>query len=316
MRISKVPYLYVTGASYSGSTLLAFLLNAHPQMISISEMEGPVRRVVIGNYRCSCGELLLACSFYVELERRIKSLGSTFTLADWQTGFRFSESRLLNILLARPLRNVVLEGIRDSLVPFLPGYRQTVQVISRRIVHLAQAALALSGKQVFVDAQKDAIRIKFLRDIRELNLKVIHLVRDVRGAAASFMKNAGRADPTWATARWSRMNMDSERARRYVSPDQWLRISYDDLCNDTQGTMDRVADFVGVARAPIPEDFYEPEHHIIGNHMRLNGKGFGVVRPDESWKNQLTKQDLDVIARVGGTANLYFGHAWPQAKLE
>jgi hypothetical protein len=312
MDSTKIPYLYITGASYSGSTLLAFLLDAHPQIVSVAEIGGLARGVVPEKYQCSCGTLLSRCPFFLELEQRINVLGSSFSLKDWQTIFRLSRYRLLDIPLVRPLRNVFLERIRDRLVPlFWPGYQRVVGVISQRNVHLAQAALEISGKRVFVDATKDSIRIKFLRDIEQLNLKVVHLVRDVRGAIVSIMKNRGIDDVARATRVWCNANMNSERAKRYVSSQQWLRIKYDELCTDTQGAVDRITDFLEVNRAPIPRDFYEGEHHILGNRMRRKGRGAGMVKLDEAWKEHLSKYDLDLIARIGGAANRYFGHDWP-----
>jgi hypothetical protein len=255
--------------------------------------------------------LLLQCPFFLELERRIKALGSSFKLTDWQTLFQLSRHRWLNIFLVRPLRYTCLERIRDKLAPFWPGYQDAIRVIGQRVVHLAQAALAISGKVIFVDTQKDAIRVKFLQGIGQLDLKVIHLVRDVRGAVASYIKNTRIDDIALATRRWSIANAESERAKRYVSPHQWLRITYDELCADPQGTVDRISDLVGAERAPIPEDIYDGEHHIIGNHMRLKSKGSGVITLDESWKDRLSERDLKIIARLGGAANRRYGHQWP-----
>jgi len=207
------------------------------------------------------------------------------------------------------LRNVLLEQIRDRLVPFWPAYRQTIDSISQRVVHIAQATLEISGKEVFVDAKKDSMRVKFLQNIPQLDYKVIHLIRDVRGAVASIMKHSPRS-VVKATRVWCTANMNAERARRHVAPHQWLRLRYDELCDDPQGAVDRIADFVGVQRTEIPADFYTVEHHIIGNHMRLR-QGSGVIKRDESWKACLTEQDLATVIRIGGKANQYFGHDWP-----
>jgi hypothetical protein len=207
------------------------------------------------------------------------------------------------------LRNVFLEQIRDRFVPFWPAYRQRLASISQRIVHIAQATLEISGKDVFVDAKKDSMRVKFLQSISRLDYKVIHLIRDVRGAVTSIMKHSPRSVAR-ATRVWYTANMNAERARRYVAPHQWLRLRYDDLCDDPQGTIDRIADFVGVQRAKMPEDFYTVEHHIIGNYMRLR-QGAGVIKQDESWKACLTEQALATVMRIGGKANRYFGHDWP-----
>ena len=52
-------FLYVVGTSFTGSTLLSFLLNLHPQIVSVGEMTGPFRGVADRQaYPCSCGAAL------------------------------------------------------------------------------------------------------------------------------------------------------------------------------------------------------------------------------------------------------------------
>ncbi len=313
----RIPYLYVAGASFTGSTLLAFLLNAHPRMASVSEVCGVLPSQVIAedaidSYWCSCGELLLACPFYRRLKARIEELGSTFDLRRWHTDFCFGDSRIAQLLITRPLPVPAAQHLRDRLAPLLPGYTKTVREVGRRNRHFAQATLEISGKQVFVDAQKDASRIGFLSRIPEFDLRVIHLIRDARGGAASYMKHHPGYDARTAARRWYRANMSAEWAKTYVDPARWLRIRYEDLCSDYQGTIDRIADFAGVPRATIPEDFGDTEHHIVGNQMR-RGPGRGIAL-DESWKTKLTDADLEAIRRVAGKKNRMFGFDWPQTK--
>lgn len=306
----KVPYLYVTGASFSGSTLLAFLLNAHPRIVSFSEMGPNLRFVTADDYRCSCGELLLRCPFFLDLQRRVQALGSEFSLRDWKMDFTISRHRPLDILLARPLRSVLLEDIRDPLARCWPGYRDTVRWISRRVYHLARAALEMTGKEVFADVQKDSMRVKFLSEMEEIDLRVVHLIRDVRGSVVSFMKN-GNLGLAPATRRWLNENMNSERVRRFVPPDRWMRVHYEALCKDPQSTMNALADYIGVERAVVPKNIYDTTHHILGNRMRLGGSGKGSVRLDESWRQILNERDLRTVARLSGTVSRSFGSAWP-----
>ncbi len=309
MKHDKIPYLYIAGAGFSGSTLLAFLLNSHPQMASISEVEGPMPDLDIETYTCSCGALLLSCPFYLELEKSIQNMGSTFSLRDWRTKFQLSKNRAINIPLVRPLRNTLLERIRDRAVSYLPTYGNTIREVALRNLHFAKATLSLTGKKIFVDAQKDSIRIKFLKEIDEIDLKVIHLIKDARGGAMSYMKHSGRHDAKWASRRWLIANMNTDRARRYVQKTRWLRIHYSELCENYQITVDRIADFVGAERATIQRNFLDGDHHIVGNVMRL--KRNQRVKKDDSWKEHLSPDDIDTIARIGGKANRYFGFEWP-----
>jgi hypothetical protein len=103
--------------------------------------------------------------------------------------------------------------------------------------------------------------------------------------------------------------MNAERARRHVPPNRWMRISYDDLCADFQVCADKIVAFAGVESARIPENFFDLEHHIIGNSMRL--RPTQRITKDESWKERLSAADLATIASVAGDANRYFGFSWP-----
>ena len=214
------------------------------------------------------------------------------------------------MLITRPLPSRVLQRLRDRAALMLPGFKTTAREIALRNQHFAQATLAISGKQVFVDAQKDAARIRFLSEMRSLDLRVIHLVRDVRGGVASYMKHDPGSDAKTAARRWLRANIATDRAKAYIEPDRWLRIRYDELCSDYQNTVHRIADFIGVTRATVSEDFGDTEHHIVGNTMR-RGRRRGITM-DESWKTRLTAEDLEAIRRVGGKANRFFGFDWPQ----
>jgi hypothetical protein len=308
MTVRKLPYLYITGAGYSGSTLLALLLNAHPEIASVGEGAALTRNP--RDHRCSCGDCISECPFFRAIEKRINELGTRFSLQQWNMRFEVSRRRLLNIPLVRPLRSTPLEEVRDRLVRFVPGYRKAIETLATMNLHFAQAVIGVTGKTVFADAEKDSIRIKFLRDIHELDLRAVHLVRDVRAGTASIMRNKRIADSTRATRLWLRANTNSERAKRYLSPDRWLTVTYSDLCLNTQKVMDRLADFVGARRFPVPSSIYEAEHHILGNKMRLK-RDDGAVLADNSWEGALSEQQLRVIARVAGEANRRFGFDWP-----
>ena len=304
----KIPYLYITGQGFSGSTLLSFLLNTHPEMTTVGEV-GPAKGVNTLKYVCSCGTPMRDCQFFVELEKQVNHLGSSFSLLDWKTKFQLSQFRLLNQLLVGSLRSKPLEQIRDKLVPFYPGFQREVEEISQRAVHLAQAALMIRNKTVFVDALKDPMRIKFLKDIEQIDLKIVHLVKDVRASVASVIKRMKTQNIAGAAHYWRRSNTKADQARRFVAPNRWLLLRYTDLCADPQGSIDRIADLMGIKRAPLPEDFYRVEHHIIGNQMRK--KSSNIIKEDLAWKEKLAEHDLREIAKIAGQLNRYFGYDFP-----
>lgn len=308
----KVRMAYIAGISYSGTTLLAFLLNAHPDCSSIGEGTGMIRGVDFSDYRCSCGELLVECAFWKAMERRLHELGypmEIYRAGLWETHFQSHSNRYLNLALIRSLRSRFLNRMRDAVVSHIGPVRRGLERTAHLNWAFARAVLDLTGKAVFVDSAKDYVRAQLLSRLPNLDVRCIHLVRDARANAVSLMKRQSERDVGLAARQWRRVNNETDRVRRTMPADRWLRVRYSDLCADPQGVMDRISKFMGVRPAPLPGDFRAVENHIIGNSMRI--KGSGQIREDRSWEGRLSEADLRVIARICGRLNREFGFGWP-----
>jgi hypothetical protein len=87
--------LYITSSSYSGSTLLSFLLNTHPEIFTVGEMDG-------WNYgedetfECSCGRILCECPFFRRVARAFADEGLPFDYRDFGTMYRLARSARFN----------------------------------------------------------------------------------------------------------------------------------------------------------------------------------------------------------------------------
>ncbi|MCI0574089.1 MAG: sulfotransferase, partial [Myxococcaceae bacterium] len=264
------------------------------------------------SYRCSCGALFRECEFWHGVARRTPELGwpvDPFRTNFWSTYFAPTGRRYLDALLIRSLRQTALTRLRDALVSGLPPLQRRLVATAEANWALARAVLEPKGARVFVDTSRDHQRPKLLSSSPHLDVYVIHLIRDLRANSSSIMKNHG-LDAATAASIWRRANLESERGRRFFLPERWLRLRYEELCADVQGTLDRISDFLGVPRAPVPEDFRSVPHHMVGNRMRLGGSG--EVREDTSWKERLSEGDLATIARVAGATSRRLGYDWPR----
>ena len=83
-------------------------------------------------------------------------------------------------------------------------------------------------------------------------------------------------------------------------------LRYEDLCQDVEGTLERLFDFCGVDPNIRVTDFRTVPHHIVGNAMRLGN--VSEIKLDDSWKTLLGAAQLEEISRVAGTMCRRYGY--------
>ena len=307
----RIRYVCMPGSPFTGSTLLGLLLNEHPECASIGAATGLIRNVDLSTYACSCGKLFRECEFWSHIAARTQALGhpvNVFETNFWNTHLRMSHNRVINALLIRSLGWNPLNDVRDALVGRIAGVDKANSTMGWTTWSLASAVLERTGKRVFVDTARDHQRPKYLTTHPRLDVKVIHLIRDPRGNSASIMKHTG-VDAAAAARRWTHYNVEAARVKRYLPEHSWMTLRYEDLCADPGAVLDRIADFLHVDRARSQPGPRDPERHIIGNPMRL--RALSEIREDRSWQTDLGSGELEVIARITGSASRDLGFDWP-----
>src|SRR5262249_57320087 len=98
-------------------------------------------------------------------------------------------SSLIKRLYYHQFSSPMLDRLREMIFPsWMPVVQQAERAIDKSI-RLANIARRLEGKTVFLDTTKNALQIRFLRQRRDINLKLISLVRDGRGVITSLMRH-------------------------------------------------------------------------------------------------------------------------------
>ncbi len=325
----KINYVYILGASHSGTTLLALLLNSHPDITTIGE-SAPSNIGDISTYRCSCGKIFNECLFWKRVTKRMRADHSDFSLDNFGTKFELPSNPFIHRFLGFEHRGILFESLRDAVLHLSPHWRQSQRNIMARCYDLASVVLAESGGCIFVDSSKLAHRLKFLARIPELDVKVIHLLRDGRAVALTYMRpnefadskepalrRGGRGMEGAATAdampmkqaanEWCRCLRSAEYVLAGLEKSQWIRVHYEELCNDNEGTLGKLYDFVGANSGNTVADLHSVERHILGNGMRLNTKV--NVSLDDRWKSVLTEGELRIFDREAGRVNRRYGYA-------
>jgi len=295
--------VYIASTSYSGSTLLTYLLNAHPAIGTMGELKWA--DIDLATYRCSCGQRLIDCPFWRRVESLVRQRDLPFDLARPYTDFRMRGQPFADRIIRARNRGRLFESMRDAAIAVIPACRlhwPTVEAVNRAMI---EVILHLQGARVFVDASKDPVRLKYLIKTGDYNVRVIHLIRDGRGVTHSAIKNRG-VGAEEAALDWLRTHQQIERFRDMLGHVRCMIVRYEDLCRDVQNTTRSIYQFAGVDASFWTDNFRSVPHHILGNTMRLRNNA--QVRLDETWRTLLSHSDLATFEAVAGPQNRAFGY--------
>ena len=322
----KIRLVYILSASHSGSTLLALLLNAHPEICTVGELKatslGDVER-----YRCSCRRLIRECPFWNGIAEEMAGQGVDFDIAASGTDFRYGASPYVLKILQPLYRGGVFEDIRDALLRLSPRWRTLQPIIQSTNTALMRAVLSRTQKKVIVDSSKIGLRLKFFMKNPQLDIKIIRLVRDGRAVLLTYMDPANFADAQSAELRaggngggreserlpleqaareWRRSNEEAEALLRDQDRLHWMTVRYEALCCEPEKTLKELFAFIGVTQNHVKLDFRSVEHHVVGNGMRLDGSS--QIRVDDRWRFNLTEPQVAAFDRLAGELNQSLGY--------
>ena len=296
--------LYILSPSYSGSTLLTFMLAAHPAIATIGELKASAIRNV-ETYRCSCGELIARCGFWRQVERRMRTQNAVFSFQDFGTHFRRG-SKHFKWLVSVEARHPALAPLASLALRALPDYREQLDTTLEQNRRLIRAITSIQGGRVFLDGSKDPERLgQFLKPFAG-KFNVVRLLRDGRGIANSYMKHY-QAPMDTAAREVVRTDLACDRVLGRVPAANALTIRYEDLCRDPLETLRSIFGLAGIDPEPPARRSSARDFHILGNSMRLEfGKPIAL---DEKWRKELSTADLAAFERIAGERNRSYGYA-------
>jgi hypothetical protein len=166
--------VYIAGSGRSGSTLLERALGEIPGFVNVGELIDLYRRVADHGERCGCGQEFAQCPFWSQVgERAVGGWREQKLAATRDLQGKVARQRRMPRLLAMPLA-----GAR---------FRADVGAYGESYTGLYEAIAAEADAACVVDASKWPVQALALARAG-LDVRVIHLVRDVRGVAYSLGK--------------------------------------------------------------------------------------------------------------------------------
>lgn len=294
----------IVGLGRSGSTLLDRILGTVPGTISLNELRPLWRNGFLNNAVCACGTAFDDCPFWSQVRRRIES------------EFSWSAHEMLDLhnRVDRP-RWVphLLIGLRRG------RFGRSVQDYRRLLKSLYEAIAEASGADTVIDSSKVPSRALLLGGIPELDVQVVHIVRDIRGVAYSWTKELIEPGmdveiPQYSSWRsvfmWYHRNLMIETLRSRLP---CVRVSYEDLASEPRATIanliERLPSIAG--RAAMFEDerkvHLQPVHSISGNPHRFRS-GVTEIRVDDEWRRRLPRDSRRLIEILAMPMLSYYGY--------
>jgi hypothetical protein len=247
------------------------------------------------DFLCSCGAKLRECDFFRRLESTLRSGAVTFTIDNMDLMLNLHANWRVNQLLAEKIPLVQssrLEDLRDALVDLSPWLRGKKHACYARNEAFMRAVLQLQGADIFLDANKNPYRMRFLA--KRFDLFAIYLFKNGIAGAYSYIKNtAASRSPLsidGASHRWFEEQITISRSLRYLPPEKVIQIGYSDLCRDVRATVRSICGLIGIEDFS-PDDYATAPHHIIGNKMRLGN--VGEIEERRDWEDRLSQSDVE-----------------------
>jgi len=286
--------LYISASPYSGTTLLSFLLNTHPDIVTVAHTTG-WHFDNDEKFYCSCGELIQNCPFYRYIKYNFEKYGLNFQYNNFGTNYTIVENERINryLLSKMPFINDThIEKLRDHLIYMIPIFKK--KLINHDLANkiFINSAVEYSKADVFVDNSHNPYRLRQLKRINEFDIFNLHLIRDPRGVALSNKKHKGW-DVKLTTKLWINKQNDIYRISNEL-PNNIL-IYYEDLCENVNKTLEIIYNYIGINIVPFDGKYKTKEHHIIGNDMRLK---HDEVKVDKKWRSELSKNEINDINNI------------------
>lgn len=309
MKVEPARVLFVGGLGRSGSTLLELILAQSSDVCAVGEVVHLWERALGGDERCGCGSRFTACQFWQQVGERAFG-GWSAVDADEVLALKAQVDRTRHVprLARAELPAEQLEPVRRYADLYARIYR---------------AALAVTGASVVVDSSKHASLAFALRWSEDLDLRVVHMIRDSRAVAYSWAKQVRRPEvvdseaymptfsPVTVSALWTAQNAAFHllAARAAVT-----RLRYEDFTADPRGTVRRVRVFAGLPDTDEalrvlddPPVAPRPAHSIAGNPLRFSS-GPIRVRRDEAWRAALPRRSRALVSAATLPLRLRYGY--------
>lgn len=294
--------LYITGMMRCGSTMIGNVLGEAPGTLHVGELHYLWRNGVLRtgtNSSCGCGEPVTDCPLWS------KVLG-TGVAADEHAAAAVEAVQAAR-LRARHTPARLAESLRLRRTP------PDVAWVTGVTADLYRGAAAAAGADVVVDGSKYPAEAAALLGRDDLDVRVLHVVRDARATAYSYRGDKSyvtRMSAARSTGYWAAVNAASDLLA-LAGRDRYLRVRHEDFSARPRAVVDEVMAFAGIAGPnPVAEDGTVElgvNHTVTGNPDRFR-QGRVPIRADGRWRTELDWKPRALTTAASAPQLLRYGY--------
>lgn len=295
----KLKVIYCMGSGRSGTTLLSIIMNNHPDIVGPGEINS-LKRLPQEKFNCSCGKRVEECDYWTKVmnnwkkEQGESAVEETISKISAVENFKSIKS-WLKAIFGYPGKSKYFKDYLDNIYTFL------------------EKILEQSDKSVIIDISKNPLRAFVLMQHPDIDLRVIHLVRDGRGVAYSLNKFNGigvKRKPVWRSALfWYIVNRQSEYVRKRA--ENAILVNYEDLATQPEKTLSAICDMAEIDSQPVIDvinsDVAPKDAHIMAGNQLRKQKSIRIKLNTE-WKEKLSKAQKRTFLSIAGRTLSRYGY--------
>jgi hypothetical protein len=254
---------FVLAPNFHGATLLARLLNAHPEIVSLADTYPSNHFDQI----CGCGRHVSQCGFWRKVTDRV----GADRYRD-HTALLPTYPEIAGPPWDRLLYNLTPQSQLSRLIP--ADESNLFAADFEKFLHAVNDLQGDSDTRIFVDGVKSMARVRALVAAGVPVDGVVHLWRAPDDFVKSSMKNLGR---TWkvffkSACLWRLFHQQARRLKKIVP---YTTVTYEEMTEKPDPTLDRLFRFFEVEPRSVDGLRTEPDRdwHFIGNASLFQFEG-------------------------------------------
>jgi hypothetical protein len=275
-----VKVLYIAAWGRSGTTIVDNILGGYDSVFSAGELFYLWRRGLVQGRRCGCNEMVRDCSIWHDV------LDAAYDGAPPPPKqIAALQRRVVRVRDTRRLTRAEPDGEAAE-------YRDHMS-------RIYSAIGKVTGASLIVDSSKVPAGAAVLARIPDVESYLLHMVRDPRAVAYSWMRPKAQTDvkvprqmkphgTVESTTNWVTWNMLIEGVARGAYPERTLRLRYEDFVSAPRDRIESVLSFTGTrwTDGPFTDErtvVLGPNHTVSGNPSRFR-TGAVALRADDAWR--------------------------------